>query len=166
MQPTLCMLSIRNTHSYTTGLVLKAVSYPLYFFFFLFRAEEALSFRQHSPSRARRRSSSMRAFRVTRLFEYRVLLSTHRRCCCCYYGCVFYCAASAFAGPRATIHACTLNDDCMVGAGATVMDGATVSSGAMVAPGATVSPNTTVPAGQVQLETEAASRSLVQTLRG
>ncbi|CAN0514319.1 unnamed protein product, partial [Ectocarpus sp. 8 AP-2014] len=38
----------------------------------------------------------------------------------------------------ATIHACTLKDDCMVGAGATVMDGATVSSGAMVAPGATV----------------------------
>lgn len=53
-------------------------------------------------------------------------------------------------GPRATIHACTLENDCMVGAGATVMDGATVSSGAMVAPGATVSPNTNVPAGQVR----------------
>ncbi|CAM9306913.1 unnamed protein product [Pylaiella littoralis] len=59
-------------------------------------------------------------------------------------------------GPRATIHACTLNDDCMVGAGATVMDGATVSSGAMVAPGATVSPNTTVPAGQLWAGTPAA----------
>ncbi|CAM9922180.1 unnamed protein product [Ectocarpus sp. 4 AP-2014] len=58
-------------------------------------------------------------------------------------------------GPRATIHACTLKDDCMVGAGATVMDGATVSSGAMVAPGATVSPNITVPTGQLWAGTPA-----------
>lgn len=59
-------------------------------------------------------------------------------------------------GPRATIHACTLEDDCMVGAGATVMDGATVSSGAMVAPGATVTPNTNVPTGQLWAGTPAA----------
>lgn len=56
-----------------------------------------------------------------------------------------------FSGPRATIHACTLSDGCLIGAGATILDGAVVSEGAVVAPGATVTANTVIPQGQVRV---------------
>lgn len=59
-------------------------------------------------------------------------------------------------GPKATVHACTLEDGCVIGAGATVMDGATVSKGAVLAAGALAPPRCVVPAGQVWAGTPAA----------
>lgn len=47
-------------------------------------------------------------------------------------------------GPGAIIHAATLKDNCMVGAGAQVLDGAVVESFAIVAPGAVITPKAVV----------------------
>ena len=52
-------------------------------------------------------------------------------------------------GHLAIIHACTLEDVCLVGMGACLMDGATVESRAMVAAGALVAPGKRVPSGQL-----------------
>ena len=52
-------------------------------------------------------------------------------------------------GHMALIHACTLEDGCMVGMQATVMDGAVVETGAVVAAGSLVPPGKRVPAGQL-----------------
>jgi carbonic anhydrase/acetyltransferase-like protein (isoleucine patch superfamily) len=52
-------------------------------------------------------------------------------------------------GHAATIHACTLEDDCFVGMGAVLLDGAVVERGAMVAAGALVAPGKRVPAGEI-----------------
>ncbi len=51
--------------------------------------------------------------------------------------------------PNAIVHACTLEDRCIVGAGATVMDGAVVGKDAVVAAGAVVTANKSVPSGQL-----------------
>ncbi len=50
-------------------------------------------------------------------------------------------------GHRAIVHGCTLEDDCLIGMGAIVMDHAVVQSGAIVAAGAIVLENTVVEAG-------------------
>ena len=52
-------------------------------------------------------------------------------------------------GHMALVHACTLEDRCFVGMGATVMDGAVVETGAMVAAGALVTPGKRVPSGEL-----------------
>lgn len=52
-------------------------------------------------------------------------------------------------GHMALIHACTLEDECMVGMRATVMDGAVVEKGAIVAAGALVAPGKRVGAGEL-----------------
>jgi len=52
-------------------------------------------------------------------------------------------------GHKALIHACTLEDRCFVGMGATIMDGCVVESGAMVAAGALVTPGKRVKAGEL-----------------
>ena len=52
-------------------------------------------------------------------------------------------------GHQALIHACTLEDDCFVGMGATVMDHATVKTGGMLAAGALLTPNKTLPSGEL-----------------
>lgn len=52
-------------------------------------------------------------------------------------------------GHMCLIHACRLEDNCMVGMHATVMDGAVVETGALVAAKALISPGKRVPAGQV-----------------
>lgn len=52
-------------------------------------------------------------------------------------------------GHGATIHACTIEDDSLVGMGATVLDGAKVQKGAIVAAGALVTPGTVVPSGEI-----------------
>ena len=52
-------------------------------------------------------------------------------------------------GHCATVHACTIGDNSLIGMGATVLDGAKVESGAIVAAGSVVSPRTVVPSGQV-----------------
>ncbi len=52
-------------------------------------------------------------------------------------------------GHGAVIHACTVEDDAMIGIGAIVLDGAIVERGAIVAAGAVVSPGKRVPAGEM-----------------
>jgi gamma-carbonic anhydrase len=52
-------------------------------------------------------------------------------------------------GHKALLHACTLEDDCFIGMGATVMDGVVVESGAMVAAGALVTPGKRVKKGEI-----------------
>ncbi|MEE8393929.1 MAG: gamma carbonic anhydrase family protein, partial [Rhodospirillales bacterium] len=52
-------------------------------------------------------------------------------------------------GHTAIVHACTLEDGCFVGMGATVMDGAVVEADTMVAAGAVVTPGKRLPKGQL-----------------
>lgn len=52
-------------------------------------------------------------------------------------------------GHMCLLHACTLEDNCMIGMQATVMDGAVVEEGAMVAAGALVTPGKRVSAGEL-----------------
>ena len=52
-------------------------------------------------------------------------------------------------GHQATIHGCTLMDDCFVGMGATVIDGVVVEPHGFVAAGALVTPNKRVLSGQM-----------------
>ena len=60
-----------------------------------------------------------------------------------------YIGCGVTVGHMALIHACTLEDGCMVGMNATVMDGAVIETGALVAAGALVPPGKRVPAGQL-----------------
>lgn len=52
-------------------------------------------------------------------------------------------------GHSVTLHACTLEDGCLIGMGATILDGAVVESGAQVAAGALVPPGKRVKSGQL-----------------
>lgn len=52
-------------------------------------------------------------------------------------------------GHGAVIHACTIEDEALVGMGARVLDGAVVRRHAIVAAGALVAPGTEVPSGEV-----------------
>ena len=52
-------------------------------------------------------------------------------------------------GHGAIVHACTLEDGCFIGMGATVMDGAVVESKAMVAAAALVTPGKRVKSGEL-----------------
>jgi gamma-carbonic anhydrase len=56
---------------------------------------------------------------------------------------------SITVGHMCLLHACTLEDNCMIGMQATVMDGAVVETGAMVAAGALVTPGKRVGAGEL-----------------
>jgi len=52
-------------------------------------------------------------------------------------------------GHAALLHACTLEDDCFVGMGATVMDDAVIESNAMLAAGALLTPRKRIASGQL-----------------
>jgi carbonic anhydrase/acetyltransferase-like protein (isoleucine patch superfamily) len=52
-------------------------------------------------------------------------------------------------GHRATLHGCSIEDECLIGMGSIVLDGAVVESHAMVAAGALVPPRFRVPAGML-----------------
>ena len=52
-------------------------------------------------------------------------------------------------GHRALLHACTLEDGCFIGMGATILDRATVQTGGMLAAGAVLAPGKTVPYGEL-----------------
>lgn len=52
-------------------------------------------------------------------------------------------------GHGAVLHACTIEDGCLVGMGATLLDGAKVGQGAIVAAGAVVPPGTAIPGGEI-----------------
>ncbi|CAA7626959.1 gamma carbonic anhydrase family protein [Magnetospirillum sp. UT-4] len=60
-----------------------------------------------------------------------------------------YIGSDITIGHGAILHACTLEDGCFIGMGATVMDGVVVESGAMVAAGAVVTPGKRVRTGEV-----------------
>ena len=52
-------------------------------------------------------------------------------------------------GHNAVIHACTINDYCLIGMGAVILDGATVGSYALVAAGAVVPMGMNIPEGML-----------------
>ena len=52
-------------------------------------------------------------------------------------------------GHAAKLHSCVLEDGCLVGIGAVVLDRARVEAGAIVAAGAVVAPGKTVPSGEM-----------------
>ena len=60
-----------------------------------------------------------------------------------------YIGSDITIGHGAVLHACTLEDGCFIGMGATILDGAVVESGAMVAAGAVLTPGKRVPNGQL-----------------
>lgn len=60
-----------------------------------------------------------------------------------------YIGSRVTIGHMALIHACTIEDDAMIGMQSTIMDGAVVESGALVAACSLVPPGKRVPAGQV-----------------
>lgn len=54
-------------------------------------------------------------------------------------------------GHNATVHACTIGDNALIGMGATVLDGAEIGENSIVGAGAVVSPGTHVPPGSLVL---------------
>ncbi len=54
-------------------------------------------------------------------------------------------------GHAAIIHACTIEDECLIGMGATVLDGAKVGARSIVGAGAVVTPRTVIPPGSMVL---------------
>lgn len=64
-------------------------------------------------------------------------------------------------GHAAIIHACTIEDECLIGMGATVLDGARIGARSMIAAGAVVTPRTMVPPGSMVMGTPA---KVVRTL--
>ena len=54
-------------------------------------------------------------------------------------------------GHSATVHACTIGDECLVGMGATVLDGAVVGAQSLIGANALVTPGTQIPAGSLVL---------------
>ncbi len=60
-----------------------------------------------------------------------------------------YIGSRVTVGHRALLHACTIENDAMIGMQATVMDGAVVEAGALVAAAALVPPGKRIPAGQL-----------------
>jgi len=56
-------------------------------------------------------------------------------------------------GHKVVLHACTIEDHCLIGMGAIVLDGATVRSGAMVGAGALVPPNKDLEGGYLYVGT-------------
>jgi carbonic anhydrase/acetyltransferase-like protein (isoleucine patch superfamily) len=64
-------------------------------------------------------------------------------------------------GHAAIIHACTIEEECLIGIGATVLDGARIGARSMIAAGAVVTPRTIVPPGSLVMGTPA---KIVRTL--
>lgn len=54
-------------------------------------------------------------------------------------------------GHRAILHACTVEDSCLIGMGATILDGARVGRGSLVGAGALVTAGTDIPPGSLVL---------------
>jgi gamma-carbonic anhydrase len=54
-------------------------------------------------------------------------------------------------GHGAIVHACTIEDECLIGMGATVLDGAKVGARSIVGAGAVVTPRTIIPPGSMVL---------------
>lgn len=74
-------------------------------------------------------------------------------------------------GHSAIVHACTIEDECLIGMGATVLDGARVGARSIVGAGAVVTPRTVIPPGSMVLGAPAKvvrglSEAEQQALRG
>lgn len=74
-------------------------------------------------------------------------------------------------GHAAIVHACTIEDECLIGMGATVLDGARIGARSIVGAGAVVTPRTVIPPGSMVLGapakvTRALSESEQAALRG
>lgn len=54
-------------------------------------------------------------------------------------------------GHSAIVHACTIEDECLIGMGATVLDGARIGARSIVGAGAVVTPRTVIPPGSMVL---------------
>ena len=54
-------------------------------------------------------------------------------------------------GHRAIIHGCTIEDRCLIGMGAIILDGAHIEEGCLIAAGALVPPGVRVPAGSMYM---------------
>jgi len=54
-------------------------------------------------------------------------------------------------GHGAILHACTIEDEALIGIGATILDGAVVQKGAQIAAGAIVTPGTIIPCGKLAM---------------
>ncbi|MBK9037125.1 MAG: gamma carbonic anhydrase family protein [Myxococcales bacterium] len=54
-------------------------------------------------------------------------------------------------GHRAIIHACTVEDDCLIGMGAIILDRARIGRGSVVGAGALITPGTEIPPGSFVL---------------
>jgi carbonic anhydrase/acetyltransferase-like protein (isoleucine patch superfamily) len=57
--------------------------------------------------------------------------------------------ARVTVGHQAALHGCTIEDEALIGMGATLMQGSKVERGSMVAAGAVVAPGTVVPASEI-----------------
>lgn len=54
-------------------------------------------------------------------------------------------------GHAAIVHACTIEDECLIGMGATILDGARIGRRSLVGAGAVVTPRTIIPPGSMVL---------------
>ena len=54
-------------------------------------------------------------------------------------------------GHSVILHACTIEDSCLIGMGSTILDGARIGRGSLVGAGALVTPRTEIPAGSLVL---------------
>ncbi|MGH2360358.1 MAG: gamma carbonic anhydrase family protein, partial [bacterium] len=78
-------------------------------------------------------------------------------------------AAPVEVGPRVTVghvcvvHSATLEEECLIANGATVLDGAKIGARAMVGAGAVITPNTEVPPGMLAVGVPA---KVTRTLAG
>jgi carbonic anhydrase/acetyltransferase-like protein (isoleucine patch superfamily) len=52
-------------------------------------------------------------------------------------------------GHSVTLHGCTIEDNCLIGMGATILDGASIGKNSLVAAGAMVTPDSSFPAGSL-----------------
>lgn len=59
--------------------------------------------------------------------------------------------ARVTVGHNAILHGCTIEDDCLIGMGAIVMDNAVVHSGSIIGAGAVVPPNKIIPANTLMM---------------
>jgi carbonic anhydrase/acetyltransferase-like protein (isoleucine patch superfamily) len=65
-------------------------------------------------------------------------------------------------GHSATVHACTVEDECLVGMGATILDGAVIGAQSLIGAHALVTPGTRIPPGSMVLGSPA---KVVRALR-
>jgi gamma-carbonic anhydrase len=52
-------------------------------------------------------------------------------------------------GHAAIVHACTIEDECLIGMGATILDGARIGTRSLIGAGAVVTPRTVIPPGSL-----------------